>query len=212
MTMKRVMSALVMAACITPAWPAAAEQTQSQGSTQNQARTQTPDRPNAQAPDRPNAGAAAASPARARATNNAMTATTFIERARASNAFEIQSSRLAVEKATQPALKSFARMMIDDHTNADQRMAALVRDRGQPAMASVPLEPQQRSNLQALQTASGSEFDRLYARIQQEAHEQTVQLFEQYAENGTDERLRGFARENLPALRRHLEQIRGLNR
>lgn len=137
---------------------------------------------------------------------------TFIEMARAGNAFEIETSRLALEKATAPALKSFARTMIDDHTRADRKLISVVRGIGQSPGTRVTMEPRQRQQLEALSAATGAEFDRLYASAQLEAHQRAVRLFQAYADQGTNERLRQFARETLPILQGHLDQIEKLNR
>lgn len=140
-----------------------------------------------------------------------MSVATFIERARASNAFEIESSRLALDKATQPALKNFARMMIDDHTRADQKLVSVARGAGQAPGEKVEMEPKQRRQIENLTAASGAEFDKLYATAQLEAHQMAVQLYQTYSETGTDERLRQFAAETLPKLQQHLEQIQKMN-
>lgn len=140
-----------------------------------------------------------------------MSVATFIERARAGNAFEIESSRMALEKATQPALKNYARTMIDDHTRADQKLVSIARGMGQAPDQNVQMEPKQRRQLEALAKASGAEFDKLYASDQLEAHQMAVQLYQTYADQGSDEKMRQFASQTLPTLQRHLEQIRKMN-
>ena len=140
-----------------------------------------------------------------------MSVATFIERARAGNAFEIESSRMALEKATQPALKNYARTMIDDHTRADQKLVSIARGMGQAPDQNVQMEPKQRRQLEALAKASGAEFDKLYASDQLEAHQMAVQLYQTYADQGSDEKMRQFASTTLPTLQRHLEQIRKMN-
>ena len=51
----------------------------------------------------------------------AMSARAFLDKAAAGDQFELQTSRLALEKATGQRIRSFAQMLIDDHTkNAGQ--------------------------------------------------------------------------------------------
>jgi len=54
-------------------------------------------------------------------------ATAFVTKVAASNAFEIQSSQLAGDRAEQADVKSFAKQMIDDHTKAGQDFKSAVQ-------------------------------------------------------------------------------------
>lgn len=202
--MKHLTRKTLIASCVVFAWQAAAGgQAMAQSGGQAPGTTATPTTP--QPP------ASGATPGRLQTGDAAMSAATFIERARAGNAFEIESSKLALEKATQPALKNFARSMIDDHSKAEQRLTSVATDIGQRGDANVTMEPRQRRNIDALQAATGAEFDKLYAKQQLEAHQMSVQLYESYSESGTEERLRDFARETLPILQGHLKQIENMN-
>lgn len=190
----------IITACMFSAWQPTAALAQSGG--QAPGTTATPTTP---APP-----ASGATPGQLRSDQPIMSAATFVERARAGNAFEIESSRMALEKATQPALKNFARTMIDDHTRADQKLVSVARSQGQAPDEKVVMEPRQRRAIQNLTEASGADFDKQYASAQLEAHQMAVQLYQTYAETGTDERLRGFAQETLPILQGHLEQIQNM--
>jgi len=196
---------MIIASCMLIAWQAAADQGQMLAQSGGQAPGTTA------TPTTPMPPASGATPGRMQTDQPAMSAATFIERARAGNAFEIESSRMALEKATQPALKNFARTMIDDHTRADRRLTSLSKNMGRPVDTEVTLEPHQRRNIASLTAATGAEFDRLYASVQLEAHQTAVQLYQTYAETGTDEQLREFAGETLPILQGHLKQIENMN-
>lgn len=207
--MKRMTSIAIITTCMFSAWQTAADQgqghayvalAQSGGQAPGSSATRT-------TPTPPGGGATPGEMQQ----GPAISAATFIEKARAGNAFEIESSRMALDKATQPALKNFARTMIDDHTRADQKLVSVARGMGQAAGDKVTLEPQQRRQIESLTAASGAEFDKLYASAQLEAHQTSVQLFQTYAETGTEERLRKFAAGTLPTLQGHLEQIQKMN-
>lgn len=207
--MKWMTSIAIITTCMTGAWQAAADQ--GQGHMQMalaQSGGQAPGSSATRATPTPPGGGATPGEMQK---GPAISAATFIEKARAGNAFEIESSRLALDKATQPALKNFARTMIDDHTRADQKLVSVVRSIGQAPGNKVEMEPRQRRQIESLTAASGTEFDTLYASAQLEAHQMSVQLFQTYAETGTDERLRKFAAETLPVLQGHLEQIQKMN-
>ncbi|MEB0015008.1 DUF4142 domain-containing protein, partial [Glaciimonas sp. Cout2] len=50
---------------------------------------------------------------------------TFVEEASAKGMAEIQTSQLAMDKSKSADVKSFAQMMITDHTDANQKLAAI---------------------------------------------------------------------------------------
>ena len=55
---------------------------------------------------------------------------------------------------------------------------------------------------------TGSEFDRAYDEMQQQAHEEAVALFSDYARNGDNPDVKAWAAKTLPHLREHLEMVK----
>jgi len=152
----------------------------------------------------------------------------FMRLAAMSDRFEIATSRLAQQKSQNAAVKQFAEHMIRDHekTTAElQQMSAaacgmpqnLARSGGQVARTAGPgphdgLDQQHRALLQQLGQASGAEFDRLYARQQAMSHQQAVDMFRNYAQQGDTPALRQWASTTLPALEHHLQMAQQLQR
>lgn len=145
--------------------------------------------------------------------NTPVSTQTFVQRATASNMFEIESSELAQQMAQSDAVKGFAKEMIRDHTTAGQRMRQAL---GNTAKAETPsaemTDPEMQQTLRNLRQAKGAEFDKLYIEAQVKAHEEAVQLFRTYATSGEDEKLRAFAKETLPTLERHRVNIREIEK
>jgi putative membrane protein len=136
-------------------------------------------------------------------------AATFARTAAATDAFEIQSSRLALERSSNPRVRAFAQHMIDDHA-----MTTTALSRSTPAMAMF-LEPRilderHATMLSQLEAESGPAFDRLYDGMQLAAHREAIALYSAYASEGDDPQLVSFARATLPALRQHLAMARRL--
>lgn len=130
----------------------------------------------------------------------------FVEKAATSNLFEIQSSQMARDKATDPALKDFAARMIADHEKAGADLKAAAGDIPVPA----ELAPEQAEMIGLLEKAEGTEFDNLYKNMQVRAHAEAVALFQGFAEGGGDSDLKAFAAATLPVLeehRTHIEEI-----
>lgn len=126
----------------------------------------------------------------------------FVTKTAVGNLFEIQSSRVALEKAQNEAVKSFAQTMIQDHTAATERMKAL------GGRMPTKLDARHAGMVKTLRSTPAARFDQAYLQAQVKAHEETVALFESYARSGTDPQLKAFATEMLPTLQGHLDMVR----
>ncbi len=135
----------------------------------------------------------------------------FVHKASAAGAFEIRSSRLALDKSHDDMVRKFARRMIHDHTMASSQLAAAVATSSVDASA-VANEPSARQHevLNDLEDRSGRDFDAHYIEAQVKAHEHAVRLFDDYAQHGQDQSLRDFAGQTLPTLQAHLAHAKRL--
>jgi len=123
----------------------------------------------------------------------------FVKVVTSSNAFEIESSKLAEQKAKDADVKKFAAAMIKDHTMAAEELkkAAKLDD------ASAKLSPKHAAMLELLKGASEQDFQPLYIEMQTTAHMEAVTLFATYAKGGDDESVKAFAAKMLPKLEMH---------
>jgi len=136
-------------------------------------------------------------------------AATFVTMATSSNMLEIQSSEMALQRASSEDVKSFANQMIQDHTKASQEMAAVLQKKGMAMPAD--LDPKHKQMLQEL-ADNNANFDAAYVQLQQAAHEEAVGLFTSYSNNPDDQDLGAFAQKTLPTLKMHLEHVTKLNK
>lgn len=138
---------------------------------------------------------------------------TFVKKVPASNEFEIQSSQMALEKASADDVKKFAQQMIDDHTKAGEDFKKAL-SQGQTTSATTPadstLMPEQQKMLDELKAASGDEFQSKYITMQANAHKEAVAMFSAYANSGDDPALKEFAKKTLPVLKMHEEHVKQL--
>jgi putative membrane protein len=132
-----------------------------------------------------------------------MTAEGFRAMALQSDAFEIASSQLALQQSRNPAVRSFARQMIRDHSMTSQAL-------GVPAGSAVALDARHASMLNQLAPLSGRAFDAAYAQMQVMAHQEAVGMFAAYAQGGVDPAMRAFAQQVLPSLQMHLTMAQRL--
>jgi putative membrane protein len=133
--------------------------------------------------------------------------TAYVEMAASSDMYEIQSSQMASSNAQNPAMRSFAQMMISDHTNTSQQLMAAASAAGLPPMTP-RLLPMHADMLARLQSRTGADFDREYGRQQLMAHQQAVALHSNYAARGDTPALRVVAGAAVPIVTRHLDMVR----
>jgi putative membrane protein len=133
----------------------------------------------------------------------------FAKTVMSSNEFEIQSSKLAEEKAAAADVKEFAKQMIADHTKAGEGLkAALEKSNMTPEPPK--LSPKHAAMVEQLKAASGEDFQMLYIDMQTQAHMEAVTLFRTYSGSGDDQNVVAFAKETLPTLEMHLMHVKEL--
>jgi len=133
----------------------------------------------------------------------------FLVKAAAGNKFEIDSSRLALDKSKSATVQAFAKMMVKDHEEAAAKMQRAVTE----AKLSAPpgaLDAKHQAILDDLAKKEGPAFDQAYTDAQLKGHEETVALFKAYADGGENARIKQFAKDLLPTLQKHLDQVRKL--
>lgn len=134
----------------------------------------------------------------------------FIKDAAKAGMAEIEGSKLAAQKATDPKLKSYAQQLVDDHTKAAEELKTLAQAKG----VELPKEPSmmQRGKLKALASADGAKFDQRYAdSIGVKAHEDAVKLFQKAANSAKDADVKAYAAKTLPTLQQHLQMGREMH-
>ncbi len=140
-----------------------------------------------------------------------MKAGKFVENAAMSDMFEIESSRVALDKAERDDVKRFAQHMVDDHTKMSSEMKTLVQRLNLPDV-KVPgsLDRKHAKQIEKLKSASGAKFDSAYIDAQVKGHNDAVKLFKSYAQSGDNPELKAAAEKNLPMIQSHLDEAKSL--
>jgi putative membrane protein len=127
----------------------------------------------------------------------------FIEEAAGSGMFEVQVGQLASTKATDPAVKSFASMLVDEHSAANNELTQLANAKHVELPAAPPRT--MRKKVEDLAKKSGAEFDREFVRdVGIKDHEQDIKKFEKASKDVKDPELKAWVDKTLPHLRQHL--------
>ncbi len=135
----------------------------------------------------------------------------FVTEAAASDMFEIESSKLAADRAD-PATKAFAQQMIQDHQKTSNELKQLVESGKVKATIPTSMPAAKQEMIGELQELQGEEFTEQYQDDQVEAHEEAVDLFQRYAEGGDNPDLKAWAAKTAPALEHHLQMANELNK
>ena len=133
----------------------------------------------------------------------------FVDEASAKGMAEIETAKMALDKGTAEDVKTFAQKMIDDHTKANQKLAELAGQHEDLEMSD-EAALMDKAKAMILKLRDGENFDEAYANNQVVAHEQTIELFREYAKNGENQELKSFAESTLPTLEQHLQHAKQL--
>jgi putative membrane protein len=131
---------------------------------------------------------------------------TFVKQAVVGDLFEVESSKLALDRSQNATVKTFAKLMVDDHSAAGVKLAEAV-DQAKQARPPLKLDAKHQAIFDDLAAKKGADFDKLYVDAQHKAHVEAVALFESYSATGEDAQLKALAGQLLPTLKGHLARI-----
>ena len=126
------------------------------------------------------------------------------------NLAEIETGRLAQEKAGSEEVKRFGSQMVEDHQKALSELQELARGKN----VELPTEPDAKHKLVAtgLKALSGEAFDKQYIRmVGVTDHRQTVEKLQRVQRETGDNDLRAYAAKTLPVVQKHLQHAEGLH-
>lgn len=129
----------------------------------------------------------------------------FVTQATISGLMEITAGNLALQRAPGFATNEFGAWMVGDHTLVNQQLASLATQEGLTVPTSVDPATQAQINLLAAQPA-GIPFERAYLAGEVQGHENTINVFENEIQNGSDPALQAYAQQILPVLQGHFTQ------
>lgn len=135
----------------------------------------------------------------------------FVAEAATSDMFEIESSKLALERSDE-ATKAFAQQMISDHEKTTGELKRLVSSGKVQATIPTAMTSSQQDMLDKLKGLQGDDFTKQYHSDQQSAHEDAVDLFKRYGDEGENADLKAWAATTRPALEHHLMMATDLNK
>lgn len=142
----------------------------------------------------------------ARPETKAVSTGVFLTKAGAANLFEVESGKLAITKTQSAPVREFAYMMVTDHGAAALEFKKAVAE----AMLKAPpemVDAKQKAIIDSLKAKDGAAFDRAYVEAQYQAHIESLELIQAYADKGDNARMRQYAKDRLSTLKKHLDHV-----
>ena len=124
------------------------------------------------------------------------------------NMTEVELSKLAQTKAVNPRLKSFADMMVTDHTAAGDKLKQLAATKNITLPANLSDDSQKK--LDDLNKKSGKDFDKAYTNDMLDGHKAAVDKFQKGSTDLQDADLKNFASSTLSAIQMHQDSIKAI--
>jgi putative membrane protein len=121
---------------------------------------------------------------------------------------EVQLGELAAKNGVSAAVKDFGKMMVKDHTKANDELKALAAKKNITLPTTLSDKKQKMYN--DLAEKKGADFDKAYVSAMVDDHKEDIKAFEDAAKDAKDADIKTWAAEKLPTLNHHLEMVQGL--
>jgi putative membrane protein len=131
----------------------------------------------------------------------------FLRQAAAAGVKEVQDSRDALDRVKRPEVRDMAQTLIDDHTRTNDKLGALAKRKGWEVGGGRPAGSPTPQN-----SEGAGDPDASFLSEQISGHEKTIADFRRQSESGDDADARQFAKETLPTLEHHLQELQKLQR
>ncbi|MET3915592.1 putative membrane protein [Variovorax sp. OAS795] len=127
------------------------------------------------------------------------------------NIAEIETGKLAQEKASNGEVKKFAQTMVDDHTKALTELQDIASKKG--VQLPTETDTKHKASATALKALNGDSFDKRYmSTVGVSDHKKTHEMLQKVERSANDPDLKAYAAKTLPVVHGHLttaQQIAG---
>lgn len=135
------------------------------------------------------------------------------------NQMEIDLGKVAEKKATTDNVKSFAKMLVSDHQDADKELMAIAKKTHQMIPAEKPADATEKKEMAdekadatKLKTLKGNEFERQYLRMMVQGHEKELANIDSNVAKLENAELVDSIKAKKDVLQKHADEARNLQR
>jgi putative membrane protein len=119
---------------------------------------------------------------------------------------EVALGKLAATNASNPKVKELGKMMVEDHSKANEELKSLAQKKGITLPTSMSEEHQKDHD--DLAKLKGADFDRKYAEMMVDDHQEDIDEFQKEADHGKDADVKSWAAGKVPVLQHHLDMAK----
>jgi putative membrane protein len=130
----------------------------------------------------------------------------FLDGVKTAGALEISMAKLA-QQSSNPKIKSFAEMMLKDHTQMDKEVEALATQ--SQIVLRTNFDNEQLKEIEMMKGLKGTAFDQHYKDMMVKGHAKTVALLKSGADT-REEKVKEFAEKSLPVIESHYQAAQKL--
>ena len=134
----------------------------------------------------------------------------FVAQANLGAPFQIDSGRIAEEKATTADVRDYAHLMVVTHIPVVDGLNSILQRKRIVAPPETLLQGAYDSMIASLKSDAGTAFDRDYVEGQVDYQKGNAALFRYEIQNGADPGLKEFAQRTLPKIEDHLQRALNL--
>ncbi|HUQ65539.1 MAG TPA: DUF4142 domain-containing protein [Flavitalea sp.] len=133
----------------------------------------------------------------------------FAVKAASGGMMEVQLGELAQQKASSQKVKDFGKMMVRDHSKANDELKSIAGNKN----ITLPPAPGEdhMDHIKSLSEKSGKDFDKDYMKMMVDDHKDDIDEFEKCSKDANDADLKAFAAKTLPILREHHNAAKKIN-
>lgn len=132
----------------------------------------------------------------------------FVKKAAIGGMMEVQLGQMAQQKASNPRVKNFGQMMVDDHSKANDQLKTVASQ--QNIEVPTTLDDDHQKHVDNLSKKTGKDFDKAYMSMMVDDHKKDIGEFQDAAKNTNDQAVSNFATSTLPVLQKHLDSAQAI--
>jgi putative membrane protein len=134
----------------------------------------------------------------------------FLKNAAEGDIAVIRTSRLAVQKATNPNVKQYAQQQADKHEEMYDDLKKMAEDHNMTLPTQ--MSEQDQKDYDKLSAASGNQFDQDFSRWSAQAHQKSLRIYRKEAQSGQNPQLKAYASSNMAVIQQHGQTAQSLER
>ena len=129
----------------------------------------------------------------------------FVSALAAGDAYEIESSRLALQRATSPGVNEMAQMLQREHSQSSAMLKAVAAGAGLKVPATLDADKQKL--IDDLKAAQGPACGQAFLNQQRMAHVKTLMILQNYQAAGDNAALKQLAASVQPRIEFHIDRL-----